>query len=122
MGKHARRAADRRYLRLVASPADELEIRHAGVDDLELVDPPTAGATGAEVSARPEHADRSVAAAERAEPGEPEEYGVRVTWQSEAVRIEAAEFLIATRMQQDARIRASHVLAGLRRRRQHSSR
>jgi hypothetical protein len=47
---------------------------------------------------------------------------VRVNWQSEAVKIEAAEFLIATRMQQDARLRASHVLAGLRRRQQHSSR
>jgi hypothetical protein len=47
---------------------------------------------------------------------EPEEYGLRVTWQSEAVKIEAAEFLIATRMQQDARLRASSVLAGLRRR------
>jgi hypothetical protein len=46
--------------------------------------------------------------------GEPEEYGLRVTWQSEAVRIEAAEFLVATRIQQAARIRAAHDLEQLR--------
>lgn len=45
---------------------------------------------------------------------EPEEYGLRVNWQSEAVKIEAAEFLVATRVQQDARIRAAHDLELLR--------
>jgi len=45
---------------------------------------------------------------------EPELYGVRVNWQSEAVRIEAAEFLVATRVQQAARIRAAQDLEVLR--------
>jgi hypothetical protein len=34
-----------------------------------------------------------------------EEFGLRVTWQSEAEQIEAAEFMIATRMQEDVRRR-----------------
>jgi hypothetical protein len=34
-----------------------------------------------------------------------EEFGLRVSWQSEAEQIEAAEFLIATRMQEDVRRR-----------------
>jgi hypothetical protein len=34
-----------------------------------------------------------------------EEFGLRVIWQSEAEQIEAAEFLIATRMQEDVRRR-----------------
>lgn len=38
-------------------------------------------------------------------PDEREEFGLRVTWQSEDERIEAAEFMIATRMQEDARRR-----------------
>jgi hypothetical protein len=41
---------------------------------------------------------------------EPEVYGLRVNWQSEAVRIEAAEFLVATRVQHSARIRAAQGL------------
>ena len=45
---------------------------------------------------------------------EPELYGVRVNWQSEAVRIEAAEFLVATRVQQASRIRAAQELEVLR--------
>lgn len=45
---------------------------------------------------------------------EPEQYGLRVNWQSEEVKIEAAEFLVATRVQQDARIRAAHDLEVLR--------
>jgi hypothetical protein len=44
------------------------------------------------------------------EGAEPEDYGVRVTWQSEAVRIEAAEFLVATRTEHEKRIRATHDL------------
>jgi hypothetical protein len=34
-----------------------------------------------------------------------EEFGLRINWQSEAERIEAAEFLLATRMQEDVRRR-----------------
>ena len=49
------------------------------------------------------------------EPAEPEEYGLRVNWQSDEEKIEAAEFLVATRVQQDARIRAAHDLELLRR-------
>jgi len=45
---------------------------------------------------------------------EGEQFGLRVNWQSEAVKIEAAEFLVATRVQHDARIRAAHDLELLR--------
>jgi hypothetical protein len=38
-------------------------------------------------------------------PTDPEEFGLRINWQSEAERIEAAEFLLATRMQEDVRRR-----------------
>jgi hypothetical protein len=38
-------------------------------------------------------------------PEVPEEFGLRVIWQSEDEQIEAAEFLIATRMQEDVRRR-----------------
>ncbi len=46
---------------------------------------------------------------------EPEEYGLRVNWQSDEEKIEAAEFLLATRVQQDTRIKAAHDLEVLRR-------
>ncbi len=45
---------------------------------------------------------------------EPEEYGIRVNLQSEAVRIEAAEFLLATRVQEASRRRLSRVMARMR--------
>jgi len=45
---------------------------------------------------------------------EPEQYGVRSTWQSEAVRIEAAEFLVATRVQEDSRRRLARAVERLR--------
>jgi hypothetical protein len=108
MGKHARNPDDRRYLRLVTAGEPDLAVRRSGVADLELVE--TA------VASRP--ADPAEGAGEMGaapEAAEPEEYGVRVSWQSEAVRIEAAEFLIATRLQEDARRRAPHVLAAMRR-------
>jgi hypothetical protein len=38
-------------------------------------------------------------------PADPEEFGVRVVWQSEEERLEAAAFLVATRMQEDVRRR-----------------
>jgi hypothetical protein len=43
-----------------------------------------------------------------------EEFGLRVIWQSEAERIEAAEFLIATRLQEDVRRRVARVTLDLR--------
>ena len=43
-----------------------------------------------------------------------DEYGVRVNHQSEAVRLEAAEFLVATRAEQESRIRIARELAELR--------
>ncbi len=49
---------------------------------------------------------------------EPDLYGVRTSWQSEAVRIEAAEFLVATRVQESSRRR----LAGLTQRLREQSR
>ena len=36
-----------------------------------------------------------------------EQFGLRISWQSEAERIEAAEFLLATRMQEDTRRRSA---------------
>jgi hypothetical protein len=45
---------------------------------------------------------------------EPEEYGLRSTWQSEAVRIEAAEFLVATRIQETSRRRLARAVEWLR--------
>ena len=41
---------------------------------------------------------------------DPEAHSIRTTWQSEAERLEAAEFLMATRSQQEARLRAQHVM------------
>jgi hypothetical protein len=43
-----------------------------------------------------------------------EEYGLRVNWQSEDERIEAAEFLLATRMQEDVRRRVAKTTLTLR--------
>ncbi len=43
------------------------------------------------------------------EPADEEMYGVRTTWQSEAVRIEAAEFLVATRVQESSRRRLARL-------------
>jgi hypothetical protein len=45
---------------------------------------------------------------------EPEQYGLRSTWQSEAVRIEAAEFLVATRIQEASRRRLARAVEWLR--------
>ena len=48
-------------------------------------------------------------------PGDPgKEFGLRVDWQSEAVRMEAAEFLVATRSQQERRLRIARDLDTLR--------
>ena len=48
------------------------------------------------------------------QPDEPEQFGLRVHWQSDEEKIEAAEFLLATRAQQDSRLRAVHDLEILR--------
>ena len=45
---------------------------------------------------------------------EPEEYGVRSSWQSEAVRIEAAEFMLATRVQEERQWRLTRMIERLR--------
>ena len=42
------------------------------------------------------------------------DFGVRVEWQSEAVQVEAAEFLVATRAQQERRLRIAKDLDTLR--------
>ena len=47
------------------------------------------------------------------EVGDPD-FGLRVDWQSEAVRMEAAEFLVATRSQQERRLRIARDLDTLR--------
>jgi hypothetical protein len=112
MGKHGRHAADHRQLRLLAHPDADVEVR-PGPRDIEVFHDDAADAA--------DPVERALRAVERpADPeGEAEEFGLRVTWQSEAVKIEAAEFLIATRIQQDARIRASQDLARLREREEH---
>lgn len=51
--------------------------------------------------------DRGDALSDGCEAAEPEEYGLRVGLQSEEVRIEAAEFLVATRTEHEARMRAT---------------
>jgi hypothetical protein len=43
-----------------------------------------------------------------------EEFGLRVIWQSEAQRIDAAAFLIATRLQEDVRRRVARRAVELR--------
>ena len=43
-----------------------------------------------------------------------EEFGIRVVWQSEQACLEAAEFMIATRMQEDVRRRVAKVVLDLR--------
>ena len=43
-----------------------------------------------------------------AEEAAPDQYGVRVVWQSEAERLEAAEFLLATRIRRDESLRVVH--------------
>lgn len=47
---------------------------------------------------------------------EPEHFGLRIVWQSEQERLEAAEFLVATRVQEDAKLRATRELEELRHR------
>lgn len=42
------------------------------------------------------------------------EFGLRVDWQSEAVRLEAAEFMVATRVEQERRLRIAKDLVQLR--------
>jgi hypothetical protein len=46
--------------------------------------------------------------------GDDEDFGLRVDWQSEAVQMEAAEFLVATRAQQERRLRIARDLEALR--------
>lgn len=48
---------------------------------------------------------------------EPRDFGLRVTYQSSAERLEAADFLVATRAQQETRLRTLHERTELARRR-----
>jgi hypothetical protein len=45
---------------------------------------------------------------------EPVEYGLRVGWETEAVRLEAADFLMPSRVQQSSRRRLARVMARMR--------
>jgi hypothetical protein len=47
---------------------------------------------------------------------EPDQFGIRISWQSEAERLEAAEFLVATRIQEDTRRRTSREVDEMRHR------
>jgi len=47
---------------------------------------------------------------------EPDQFGIRISWQSEAERMEAAEFLVATRIQEDTRRRTSREVDEMRQR------
>ena len=45
---------------------------------------------------------------------EPVEYGLRVGWETEAVRMEAADFLVPSQVQQSSRRRLARVMARMR--------
>jgi len=45
---------------------------------------------------------------------EPVEYGLRVGWETEAVRLEAADFLMPSQVQQSSRRRLARVMARMR--------
>jgi hypothetical protein len=47
---------------------------------------------------------------------EPDQFGLRISWQSEEERLEAAEFLLATRIQEDTRQRLNREIVELRQR------
>ena len=47
-------------------------------------------------------------------PDDAQEFGLRVVWQSEDERMEAAAFLVATRMQEDVRRRVARIALDLR--------
>jgi len=47
---------------------------------------------------------------------EPDQFGLRISWQSEDERLEAAEFLHATRIQEDTRQRLNREIGELRQR------
>jgi len=47
---------------------------------------------------------------------EPDQFGLRISWQSEDERLEAAEFLLATRIQEDTRLRLNREIDELRHR------
>ena len=79
---------------------DRLEVRHAAAP------PAVRGSAGP--------APSSVNATDAERPYvEPDVYGLRSTWQSEAVRIEAAEFLVATRIQEASRRRLARAVEWL---------
>ena len=76
---------------------DHLEVRHERRPEVLHDAPAGASATGPEIPYV-----------------EPEEFGLRVSWQSEAVKIEAAEFMVATRVQESNRRRLARVAMRLR--------
>jgi hypothetical protein len=45
---------------------------------------------------------------------EPDQFGLRVGWESEAVRVEAADFLMPSHVQQSSRRRLARVMARMR--------
>ena len=75
---------------------DRLEVQH----DHEP-EPPVAGAA-------------ATAGREEIPYVEPVEYGLRVGWETEAVRLEAADFLVPSRVQQSSRRRLARVMARMR--------
>jgi hypothetical protein len=88
-------------------PAEPAPVPELPSADTGVVRPkPAADVTG--------HLAGPAAAAEAEEWVEPELYGVRTSWQSEAVRIEAAEFLVATRVQESSRRRLARLTHRLR--------
>jgi hypothetical protein len=87
---------------LAPTPVPEIPPADTGVTRLE----PAADVAG--------HLSGPAAAADPDAWVEPELYGVRTSWQSEAVRIEAAEFLVATRVQESSRRRLARLTQRLR--------
>ncbi len=85
---------------------DGLSVQHDGRDHTWNI----ADITGHRSEAPDDNALKGAALSDKCEAAEPEDYGVRVDWQPEDVRIEAAEFLVATRTEHEARLRASSEL------------
>jgi len=98
MGRHGKRRG--------AVRDDGLSVQHDGRDHVwDIRD-----ITGRRPDAAEGSSVEGEALSDKCEAAEPENYGVRVDWQPEDVRIEAAEFLVATRTEHEARLRASSEL------------
>ena len=65
-------------------------------------------ATPTVLTSEAELSEETAPATSGSDPADGETFGLRVVWQSEAELLEAAEFLLATRMQRDESLRVLH--------------